>query len=296
MGDTRFRQALDLARDAQRNGEMAQVSPETCIQALGALAAESEPLLANVLASRALNQSRRAATLLRFVGEGVVALDVDGRVTYANPAAEELLGHPKDAMLGQDFHMLVHHHTQGDHEMGREACRVLSVLNEAGPPAHVDDHDVFTRADGSTFFVGFIAAAIEADGEPTGVALAFRDITRIKEEEAALRLQDVALEAVPAPIFFVQRDGSFCYANQAAADHLGAPSASSLVGERVFDVDVDMTPDAWAEHWQRIKRAGAASIASRHRRRDGRILPVTVRITHVEHDQGELHVAVVLPK
>lgn len=292
MGDVRFDAALEQVEKARREGNVEQVSPETGIQALGALAAAEDGVLANVLTTRLLNQVRRSATLLRFVAEGVVALDGDGIVLYANPAAERMLGQEEGGLRGRRFHDTVHHGKMDGEDVAREDCALLRTL-EAGTHDRVwvNDHDTFRRRDGSTFLVGFSAAAITVHGEPTGVAVVFRDITREKEHEAELKLHRAALDAVPEPVFWLDHDGSILYVNVAASDHLGY-GRDELERMKVFDVDVDFPPDRWSENWERVRRDGIVRIESRHRTRDGEVVPVSIKVTHVEHDGRGFHVAV----
>ena len=247
---------------------------------------------ANVLTTRLLNQFRRSATLLRFVGEGVVALDAEGRILFSNPAAERLLGWGEGTLLGRDFHETVHHRRADGRRVAREECALLSALAETEDDlVHVNDHDVFTRKDGSTFMAGFVSAAIKYQGENTGLATLFRDITTEKGREAALQLHAAALDAVPEPVFSLGRDGSILYANTEASDHLGY-SRDEMARMRVFDFDVDFPPDRWHANWERLRRGGVASIESRHRTREGQVVPVAIEVRHVEHEGQEFHVAV----
>ena len=50
----------------------------------------------------------------------------------------------------------------------------------------------------------------------------------------------------------------------------------------VYDIDPDVTPDNWLDHWKDVKDRGSFSLASHHRTRDGRLFPVEVTVNFVE--------------
>lgn len=292
MGDVRFDASLRAVRQAASEPQPQPIPPETGVEALAALAADTDPVLANVLATRLLNQFRRSATLLEFAGDGVIALDGDGRILFANPAAGRLLGWETRALLGRDFHSTTGHHKEGHDAMDREECEILGALRQNAKIVRVNDHDVFLRKDGSSFLVGFVAAPILYQNEPTGLAVVFRDITTEKTRESDLALSATALDAVPVPVLWVGRDGNFLYANAAAAKHFRY-DRRALLGMSVFDVDLDLPPEGWDAHWLSVRRTGSASFPSHHRTREGDVRLVTVRVQHVERGGHEFHVAVV---
>lgn len=295
MGDSRFESALEDAEKAHAEGRLTELEAEVVIQALGSLAAGENRLLANALATRLLNQHRRSSTLLEHVADGVVALDDSGRVLFANPAAEKMLGWDRDALHGRDFHDTIRHRKSTGEEVTRQECTILSIMDDETLDAvRVHDHDLFERADGSTFMVGITAAAVVQQRERTGIAVVFRDITEQRAQQRRLALFGPALDAVPMPVFALGRDGYILYVNQAAADHLGY-DRDELLGMRVFDIDRDYPPASWDDHWGELKRGGISRFDTHHETRDGRIVPVRVRVQHVEHDGDEFHVAIADP-
>ena len=47
--------------------------------------------------------------MLDALGFGLYRLDAEGRCTYANPAALQMLGYAADEVLGRNMHELIHH-------------------------------------------------------------------------------------------------------------------------------------------------------------------------------------------
>src|ERR1043166_3671964 len=52
---------------------------------------------------------KQTELILNSLGNGVISLDVKGRVTYANPAALKTLGFEIDELKGKSLHALTHH-------------------------------------------------------------------------------------------------------------------------------------------------------------------------------------------
>ena len=56
----------------------------------------------------------------------------------------------------------------------------------------------------------------------------------------------------------------------------------------IYDIDPH-TPRPWKDAWERIKQAGTATFEGVHRTKDGRVIPVEVRVSHVEYEGHEYH-------
>lgn len=121
--------------------------------------------------------------ILEFAGEGIYHVDGRGRITFANPAAEAMLGWPADALIGKPAHELLHH-TRPD---GRRYPRAECPLH--GDPDHAVEHitdDVFWRRDGTSFHVQYTSAPVrEPDGG--GAVVVFADVSERVRMEAELR-------------------------------------------------------------------------------------------------------------
>ncbi|MCW9079283.1 MAG: sigma 54-interacting transcriptional regulator [Gammaproteobacteria bacterium] len=123
--------------------------------------------------------------ILDSVGDGIYGLDLEGNITFANPAATDLTGFPKDALIGQSVHDL-HMYARWDGspyhfiETGIYQTLKQGVAKES-------DSDVFWRHSGDHFAVSWTCTPIKRADEVQGAVLAFRDITQRKRQEHALR-------------------------------------------------------------------------------------------------------------
>ncbi len=132
------------------------------------------------MAIAALQRSEeQVRLLLNSTAEGIYGLDLQGRVTFCNPAALRLFGYDKERdLLDQDMHTLVHaHHADGSiYPVDDCPMRAVRLTNEV---VHRDS-EVFWRADGSSFDVEYWAHPIRKGGALLGVVVTFHDITERK--------------------------------------------------------------------------------------------------------------------
>ena len=135
-----------------------------------------------VASERALLSARnylRAVT--DSVGEGLYTADTEGRLTYMNDAAEEILGWTFDELRGRVMHPIVHSHRPDGSELPIGECPILLSLHD-GETVHVDD-EVFVSRDGRRVPIAYTASPFETDDGVQGCVVAFEDVTERRERE-----------------------------------------------------------------------------------------------------------------
>ncbi len=135
-------------------------------------------------AERMRQQLSFTAAITDNLGEGVYALDREGRLTFMNPAAQAMLGWKEEDLLGNDMHGAIHFQTRDGTAVPASECPLLGVLT-SGEKFHSTD-DVFTRRDGTVFPVEYVSSPFRRDGGIVGAVVAFRDIGVRKRTEAEL--------------------------------------------------------------------------------------------------------------
>jgi diguanylate cyclase (GGDEF)-like protein/PAS domain S-box-containing protein len=152
---------------------------------LDALAAVGAGALTNAaLYEEGRFQRQRLAAITSSLGEGVCAIDCDGRLTFVNPAAEEMLGRGERELTG----------SLAPGFLSAPALRSIETKATLR-----NDDTTFHRDDGSVFPVAFTASPIIDGSEATAAVIAFRDITERKafEEQLSRHAFHDALTGLP---------------------------------------------------------------------------------------------------
>ena len=119
--------------------------------------------------------------ILDAAGDGVYGLNRNGRCTFANDAAEQILGWRRKEVLGQVIHDIHHHsHLDGSH-YPKEECPIYAATKD-GEIHRVDD-EVFWHLNGRPVPVEYTSTPIWKDGALDGAVIVFRDISQRKQME-----------------------------------------------------------------------------------------------------------------
>jgi two-component system sensor histidine kinase VicK len=142
--------------------------------------------------------TRQSDSILASVGDGIYGIDLEGKVTFVNAAAMQMLGYKQDEMLGCVMHELIHH-TRAD---GTPYDSIDSPIRKslANLATVRVSNEIFWRKDGTSFPVEYVARpqidsqSPDSDGlKPLGVVVAFTDTT---ERRALDRMKDEFISTV----------------------------------------------------------------------------------------------------
>ncbi len=123
--------------------------------------------------------------ILNAAGEGIYGVNADGKTTFVNRAAQEMLGWTNEDLLGEDIHSKIHHHhLDGEHYPSHECPIYQSFRYEQ--VNRIED-EVFWRKDGKPIRVEYVSTPIYEGQVLAGAVVIFRDITERWENERKLR-------------------------------------------------------------------------------------------------------------
>lgn len=130
--------------------------------------------------------------LLDSTGEGIYGIDLDGRCTFINRAGADLLGYRVEQVLGRNMHDLAHHSHAHGAQYAEEQCPILKAFRK-GESCRVD-HEVFWRADGTSFPVEYSSYQIVDGGQVRGAVVSFSDVSKRRLAEEQLQHAKAELE------------------------------------------------------------------------------------------------------
>lgn len=230
--------------------------------------------------------------LLDSTGEGIYGIDSEGRCTFVNKTAAQLLGYKPDEILGKPIHDLVHHHRADGTPYPIEECQTISGYR-TGQGQHVEG-EVFWRRDDTAFPVSYSSYPIIEGGALTGAVVLFADLTEHQRTEK--RFQEL-MEAAPDAHVIVNKTGEIVLVNSQTEklfgygrhELIGQP-IEILVPERLRGNHAGHRAGFMANPQARSMGAGKELFA---RRKDSSEFPTEISLNSLESDQGRLVIAAI---
>lgn len=159
-------------------------------------------MLAHYLASNILNRRQLLATIYEndaqlkeitsTMGQGIYVVDKHGLTTFINPEAERLLGWTQAELAGKNAHNFFHYRNLDGTTIPARDCEIYQVMKSG--KAYRSNSQIFWRKDGSCIYVDVSASPIVRDGKIMGAVVAFNDISKQKQDEAALHHRSTQLK------------------------------------------------------------------------------------------------------
>lgn len=129
-----------------------------------------------------LNHQREL--ILHSAAEGIFGIDAAGVITFANPAAEGLLGYEPGELPGHDA-MEVFPAEGPEREQRRSDRLPTHTVDGSGIPIR-NHEEVFRRRDGSPVTLEFTSTPVFEEGRPAGAVVTLQDISERKRYMAQL--------------------------------------------------------------------------------------------------------------
>lgn len=236
-----------------------------------------------------LNSARQhLQTTLMSIGDGVVATDNDGKVTFLNSAACRITGWSAPNALGRKVETvlpLVRESTREpvDHPVN-QVLRRKSVVNMAG-------HVTLLRADGAEIPVDDTAAPIFAGGDRrlTGAVMVIRDVSETHRADRAIRKWEQVFQDAGFGMSILSfGDEPVLEQVNTAFARMHGYSPDELHGRPLATVAV---PEVWDAERQAMRDAGQNGhlvLETRHTRKDGSHFPAMADFTVVRDESGKV--------
>lgn len=125
------------------------------------------------------------ATVLNSLGDAVIAADMDGRVTYLNPAAAKLTGWALEDAIGQNIATV---YDVVDEETGIELTRLLAKIADGGDVVKVTVDMLLVAKGGTRTPINDTATPLrDAHQLVVGVVVAFSDTSKEREAKREIK-------------------------------------------------------------------------------------------------------------
>jgi PAS domain S-box-containing protein len=215
-------------------------------------------------------------TTLSSIGDGVIATDMDSRVNFMNPVAENLTGWPLTEARGRkisDIFDII------NETSGKPVENPVDKVIETGRVVGLANHTLLVSRDGKKIPINDSGSPIVIDGqESVGVVLVFQDDSesrladrKLKESEERFRK---LFEHAPLPYQALDEQGNFLEINQTWIDILGY-QRKEVIGHKFAEFLHPDSQDHFSENFPIFKSIGEViGVEFQMRHKDGTFLTV----------------------
>lgn len=243
---------------------------------------------------RLREQARITATIATRTAEALFMMDAKGRVTFANAAAEKLLGWKPSQLMGKVLHDLVHHSHPDGTDFPMVDCPLGQVFLTG---REVTDHeDYFIHREGHFVPVICSNAPVISEGRVIAAVLAVHDMSHRKKAERAVSESDARFRAVfnqvAVGVAVTDGSGRFLMSNERFREMVGR-SSETLHRLQIADItDPEDLPHT-ERSLDRLLRTGESfAIEKRYVRPDGGTVWVNNSVAPVSLPDGDPAVVV----
>lgn len=231
---------------------------------------------------RELREANKRFEKIAEMGEdGIIVFDQDSRIEFSNQKASEILGLPKDQILGRDFFSLIGKRDEEFLEemvmrgegLGEKVCTEMSIKTQSG---EVKEAEVC------------IAPARSDDGRIKMYAY-IRDITERKRFEKELKESEEKyrnlFERVQHGLFISSKEGRFLDCNKALLNMLGYQSKEEFLGIDIAK-DLYVNPEDRKRFQEMVEKEGyVKDFEVEFKKKDGE--KITILLTaHAKRDEN----------
>jgi diguanylate cyclase (GGDEF)-like protein/PAS domain S-box-containing protein len=226
-------------------------------------------------------------TMLEQMQDGYYEVDLKGNYTFANTAAGNILGVPKEQLIGTNYRVL----TPPD-EVGR-VFQAYNQVFKSGIPNTGFAHKITIKAGQSILCESSVDVRKNERGEVIGFRSVVRDVTERKMLEAELRLSEEKyrsiLKEMEDAYYEVDLSGNFQFVNEATTRHTGYTAEELIkMNFRQVTFEEDINPVFTA--YNNVYRSGEPNKGYAHRMvtKAGTIGYVEAAVSVLKDKQGAI--------
>jgi len=207
----------------------------------------------------------------------ILRLDVDGRITFFNKYAENLLGYQRAEIIGRPAIGTIIPPVSTKGENLAEKFKDLLVH----PEKHAADENENICRDGRRIWVTWTNQPLyDEQGNLREILCVGADATERVALLEQLRLTQFTMDAAAEQIVWTDERGRIIYANAATVTDSGYTPAE-LRDLFLYNLATDFSAAAWSDQWQALKRGRSATFELKQQRKDGTTRPVELSATYI---------------
>lgn len=214
--------------------------------------------------------SEQLALALNCIGDSIICTDLNGRINFMNPSAEQLSGWEKDDAIGKAFEEIFPIININTREPIKSP--IVATLG-SGTAVGLANNSVLVLKDNINVYVSATCSPItNSSNVVTGVVVVLRNINRIKNMEEVLSRYQLMSATARDIILFIDENDRIIDANRAAV------SAYGYTREELLSMSIHSIRKTWCFTKEQMEVAFATGFffEAVHYRKDGSYFPVEV--------------------
>lgn len=269
------------------NDEAVEISDDQRGDEIGDMARAAVVFRDNVLRIAQAEERLRSEAIMRLhhkalesILQGVLIIDHNRAITYANAAFQRITGYTEAEIIGRTPEFLYGPETD---PKALESLRAALVSGDLRPHCLI-----CYRHDETPFWAEVsVTLVVDNDGRPTHVVSVMRDITESRRIEDELRIAAIAFESLHA-MMVTDPNGVILRVNRAFTETTGY-SAAQMIGNTPAMLKSNRhDPEFYADMWRRLTTIGTWEGEVWDRRKSGEIYPKWQTISSVRDADGHI--------
>ncbi|MBI2428255.1 MAG: PAS domain S-box protein [Ignavibacteriales bacterium] len=232
-----------------------------------------------------IHSEQRYRTLIEAMNEGVLQVDNNDVILFANDQFCAMVGYTREELIGQVAHELL---------LLEEDRNLIKVKNRTRNEGVADSYEIRMRVkSGDVRWFKISGAPIyDLSGKVIGSIGTHTDITEQKKAVESLKLFRTLIDGSNDAIEVIDPGtGRFLDMNERECIDLGY-SREEMLQLSIFDIDPNVRQENFEKETAAEREAGVTILESVHRRKDSSVFPVEITLNYIQLDK-EYIVAIV---
>jgi PAS domain S-box-containing protein len=235
----------------------------------------------------------RTRQIMETLSDGLYGVDDEGRITFINPAACEILGYEQEQLLGKHAHATFHYAKPDGSPYPAEECQ-MRISWMTGVADRLGD-EVFWHRDGHAIPIEYNVSPIKKGDWVVGAVISFHNISARKATEAKLLAREQQfrqlIDSAPDAMVISDQTGVIIMINRKAETLFGY-NRDELCGQFV---EV-LVPERYRRKHGDLRHGYISQIGSRMGAdreiygftKDGREVPIEISLSPIKTEDGVL--------
>lgn len=182
---------------------------------------------------------------LNSIGDGVIATDIDRRITWMNPVAEQLTAWQISDALGQEVEQVL----QLEHALtGEKVSNPVQEVLQTNKIVALSNHTVLVNKNQERLQINDTAAPIrDKEGNTTGAILVFSDVTSVYQQKEALKLSEkrfkLFFETAPEAVSITKWSNAEYVDVNPGFERISGYRRDELMGKTALDINIWVYPE-----------------------------------------------------